>query len=245
MLRSALDQMRAIRTGKEDQVIQIFNSTYKQIKEAIKRGAELGNALTEPRLQDLARSRQILGQSLSYLTGETELSETAAANLEEQANQLRDYMARDTFFKYLVDIDQSAKALEDAYQQQHAQAVEARTAAYTEALAQLRSTPGWEQIDADQQERISGTLVTRSKAENCGNLAIPMLREQRAACSGLLSKAIEEMLRLIDGNRLERIEASSYFAGGIESEEQLESALSGLRDRCVELLAKGKKILIQ
>ena len=113
MLRSALDQMRAIRTGKEDQVIQIFNSTYKQIKEAIKRGAELGNALTEPRLQDLARSRQILGQSLSYLTGETELSDTAAANLEEQANQLRDYMARDTFFKYLVDIDQSAKASED------------------------------------------------------------------------------------------------------------------------------------
>jgi uncharacterized protein YjbI with pentapeptide repeats len=38
-------------------------------------------------------------------------------------------------------------------------------------------------------------------------------------------KAIEELLRLIDGNRVVKVSASSYFAGGVENEEQLDQAL--------------------
>ena len=51
MLRTALDQMRSIRSGKEDHAILTFNSVpTKELKEAIKRGAELSlNVLTETR----------------------------------------------------------------------------------------------------------------------------------------------------------------------------------------------------
>ena len=47
ILRSALDQMRSIRAGDEDQIIMTFNGAYKELKEAIKRGAELTQILTE------------------------------------------------------------------------------------------------------------------------------------------------------------------------------------------------------
>lgn len=241
MLRTALDEMRAIRNGKEDRVIQSFNSAYKQLKEAIKRGAELANTLTEPRLHDLERARKSLKQLWPVLEDEPDIEST----YQEQADNLADLLARESFFKYLAEIDQCTKKIEDKYQQQHAAAVQARTTAYTEALNQLKTIPGWEQLDSDQQERVSKTLVSRSTTTGCDRLSISMLREQRTACSGLLNQAIEEMLRLLDGNRLERIEAASYFSGGIETEEQLESALTGLRDRCVELLAAGKKILVQ
>ena len=39
------------------------------------------------------------------------------------------------------------------------------------------------------------------------------------------------MLRIVDGNRVEPLDVASYFAGGIETEEQLEAALEGLRER--------------
>ena len=58
-------------------------------------------------------------------------------------------------------------------------------------------------------------------------------------------KAIEELLRLIDGNRVVKVSASSYFSGGVENEEQLDQALGGLKEQCLELIAAGKKVLVQ
>jgi hypothetical protein len=53
------------------------------------------------------------------------------------------------------------------------------------------------------------------------------------------------MLRIVDGNRIVRVAASGYFTGGIETEEQLDQALSGLKEQCLELIGAGKKVLVQ
>ena len=39
--------------------------------------------------------------------------------------------------------------------------------------------------------------------------------------------------------------ASSYFSGGIDTEEQLDQALSGLKEQCLELIGAGKKVLVR
>jgi hypothetical protein len=36
----------------------------------------------------------------------------------------------------------------------------------------------------------------------------------------------------------------SYFVGGIETEEQLDAALSGLREECARLIGAGKKVVV-
>jgi hypothetical protein len=41
------------------------------------------------------------------------------------------------------------------------------------------------------------------------------------------------------------INAGSYFAGGIETEEQLDAALTGIREECARLIGAGKKVLPQ
>ena len=41
VLSTALDQIRSIQAAKEERVIITFNSSYKELNEAIKRGAEL------------------------------------------------------------------------------------------------------------------------------------------------------------------------------------------------------------
>ena len=86
----------------------------------------------------------------------------------------------------------------------------------------------------------------RARSESTGPTpCIPLLREQTEACPQLLTKAREEMLRILDGNRVVPLDVASYFAGGIETEEQLEAALEGLRERVRELIAAGKKVLVQ
>lgn len=241
VLRSALDQMRSIRTGKEDHVILTFNAAWSELKEAIKRGAELASALTVPKLQDLARARQVLDRHWSFLKHESDLDE----EIREHAEKLADLLQRETFFKELAAIDEHTRALANEYERRHAEAAALRAAAYEEAIAKLHGTPGWTQLDADQQKHVEAPLAARAARENLGDISIPMLREQRDACPALLDKAIEEMLRILDGARIERVSASSYFSGGIETGEQLDQALAGLREECLELIAAGKKVLVQ
>jgi hypothetical protein len=244
VLRTALDQMRAIRAGKEEQAILSFNGSYKELKEAIKRGAELSQELNETRLLDLARARKAIDQLWPCLQAEPELSEEVATHAE----QLSDCLAKETFFRQLAEIDPHARALEQEYEQLHQEAASQTAAAYAAALQQLRNTPGWEGLAAlgeEVQQRVAQPLASLATTEGREATPIPLLRADLAACSGRLAVAVEEMLRLVDGSRLVRVEASNFFSGGIESEEQLEQALSGLKDQCLELIGAGKKVLVQ
>ena len=241
VLRRALDQMRSILTGKEDHAILTFNAAYKELKEATKRGAELAAALTPPRLQDIERARGAMGTYRTFLKHESDISEEA----HDHANELDDLLQRETFFKELAAIDQHARALTEEYERRHEEAAAQRTKAYRDALDKLHGTPGWAQLDKDQQQHVERPLAARAKADGAANTTIALLREQRDACPVILAKTIEEMLRIIDGARVERVSATSYFSGGIETEEQLEQALTGLRNECMELIAAGKKVLVQ
>ena len=169
-----------------------------------------------------------------------------SGEVSEHAEKLGDLLQRETFFKEIAAIDQHARALNEEYECRYEEAANQRTKTYREALDKLHGTPGWAQLDEDQhQQHVAGPLVARAKEDGVGDTSIPMLREQGDSCPTLLAKAIEEMLRIIDGARIERVSASSYFIGGIETEEQLEQALTGLRDECMELIATGKKVLVQ
>lgn len=241
VLRAALDQMRAIRSGREDTAIRTFNAAYNELKEAIKRSAELAKVLTETRLHDISRARKALDVIWPFLTEEPDLADGD----REHAEKLEDLMARETFFRELAAIDQHARALEQSHKHRHQAAAEARAEAYEEALNRLKATPGWEQLDEDQRRRVASPLISRATTDGTGSVDIPLLRSDLAACSGRLSSAVEEMFRLIDGNRIVRVAASSYFTGGIETEEQLDQALSGLKEQCLEFIGAGKKVLVQ
>ena len=53
------------------------------------------------------------------------------------------------------------------------------------------------------------------------------------------------MLELIEGERLVTINATEFFRDRIETEEQLEIALTTIKQRVEKLLGQGKKVLVQ
>ncbi len=242
VLSSALDRMRSIRTGGEDQAILGFSAAHREIKEAIQRGNQLAGAISETQLHDLARAHRAITEFWPFLAAEDDL----AGEVREQAEALRDLMARETFFRELAAIDQRTRALEEEYRRRYDAALAERYGAYAEAVEALKATPGWKQLNEEQQRIVARPLVTCLRVDaDDDTTPIPLLRADLAACRGRLAAAVEQMLRMVDGQRVVWVDAGSYFAGGVETEEQLDSALDGLREECVELIGAGKKVLVQ
>ena len=239
LLRESLDQMRAVRNGTEEQTINIFRSCYRKLKDGIKRAQELKQELTEPRLQDIKRARQAMHSLWPFLAAEPDAPEAVSGS----AKQLEDLLARETFYTEFPAIDQHARLIEDEHQARYDAAAADRQKVYHGALKQIRSTPGWDQLKPAVQEQISEPLANRCKKDSQDS--IPLIRSDIDACPGRLQKAIEEVMRATDGNRLVTVSPAKYFAGGIETEEQLDAALTGLREECVQFIGQGKKLLLQ
>ncbi len=241
MLLEALDQLRLIRSGSDSNAIITFNSCHGELKEAIKRAAELHDLLTPPRLRDLSLARSAAGSQWAFLATERDLP----AGLADRADELADLLARETFFRELALIDQHSRAVRDEYAHRFQHAVAQRSAAYQAALDTLRSTPGWEQLGADQQTRVSAPLSAPISTTPPASTPIPQIRAETEACASRLDKAIKEMLQMVDGNRIVQVRVGGYFSGGVETVEQLDQALAGFRDECERLIGAGKKVLVQ
>ena len=84
-----------------------------------------------------------------------------------------------------------------------------------------------------------------ARAKDTERLPIPQLRSERDACDSRLRAAVAELRRTIDGERIATVSLGSYFGGGIETEEQLEAALEGIREECARLIGAGKKVIVQ
>ncbi len=240
VLDGAIGQMKAILRGSEDNAIATFNTSHRVIKDAIKRAVELEQVLSETRLHDLERARKAQGGLWTFLSQEADITD----DLRTRATELEDLLQRETFFKELPAIEQHTKALEIEYQKRFNEALDARVATYSNAFEKLVRTGGWTAIDDEQRRRLAEPFE-RGKERDEGRVPIPQLRADRDACAGRLSTAIAELRRIIDGERVVTLSVGSYFAEGIETEEQLEAALDGIREECSKLIGAGKKVIVQ
>lgn len=241
MLDSAFGQMKAILRGSEENAIATFNASHRSIKDAIKRASDLEQALSGPRERDLERARLALEMAWPFLQNEPDLSETT----QSSATTLQDALARETFFRELPAIDQHTRTIESEYGRRYNDALQAQVDAYSDAYQRLLKTPGWESLPEDVQRDITAPLQRGMTRSPDGNLvSIPLLRSERDACEARLRNAVQEVHRVLEGERLVALDLSSYFAAGIETEEQLDAALEGIREECARLIGAGKKVIV-
>ncbi|MEH6589154.1 MAG: BREX system P-loop protein BrxC [Halioglobus sp.] len=241
VLQEAIDQMRAIRGGTEDDAITTFNAAHKGIKEAIKRGSELNSVLTDPAVLALKRAKAVLDDTWPFLEQEQELPE----GITDNAVTLADLLERETFFRELASVDQAAAAIRTEYDKRFATALTARASAYTEALTKLHGQSAWGEINEEQQGRIEQPLKSRADTSPTGNTTIPFLRSELSACPQYYKNAVKKMLELIEGELLVTISVSDFFASQIETEEQLNAALLTIKQKVEKLIGQGKKVLVQ
>jgi hypothetical protein len=240
VLEGAIGQMKAIQRGSEGNAIATFNASHRAIKEAIKRAGELEQALPEPRLHDLDRARQAITIAWPVLKGEQGIG----PDLESRAAQLTDLLQRESFYRDLPAIEQHARALELEYARRFDDAQQARADAYSKALEHLTKVPGWHELPEDTRRQIAAPLLA-GKEPLPRTSPIPLLRSEHDACESRLKSAVRRVHEIIEGERLASVQVQPYFGSGIETEEQLDAALAGLRNECARLIGAGKKIVIQ
>jgi len=241
VLQEAIDQMRAIRGGTEDNAILTFNAAHSDIKEAVRRGSKLKTALTEPALSSLQKARAVIEEIWPFLEQENSLPE----GLVDSAATLADLLEKETFFRDLATIDQAATAISSEYDKRFKAAMTARTDAYIKALSELHSEDAWDELNDEQRTRIEAPLKGRSQTAAADGMTIPFLRSELSACPQHQKNAVKEMLELIEGNRLVTINATEFFTGRIETEEQLDTAIATIKQKVEKLLSQGKKVLVQ
>jgi hypothetical protein len=240
VLASALDQMKAVLRGPDDAALSTFNASHRSIKDAIKRAAELDQALTEPHLRNLERARNVLTNTWPFLREEAGVTE----HFQTKAIALEDLLGRETFYRDLPAIEQHTRAIEEEFERRYKEAIDGRVQLYTKAYNFLVNVPGWEQIGDDAQRRVAAPIEHGMMRQDA-LVPIPQVRSETDACESRLRAAVTEVHRLIEGDRLATVSLGSYFAGGIETEEQLEAALAGIREECARLIGAGKKIIVQ
>lgn len=240
LLEGAIGQMKAILRGTEDAAIATFNASHRTLKDAIKRSQELEAALTEPRLHDLERARQAQTRLWGFLRHESDIGE----DLRSRAAALEELLSRETFYRDLSAIDQHTRAIETEYERRLEEALGSRIAGYSQAYESLVKTPGWDEVAEPEQQRLAEPFQ-RAMQRDADRTPIPQIRADRDACEGRLRSAVTEVRRLLDGDRVATVSLGSYFVGGVETEEQLDAALEGVREECSRLIGAGKKVIVQ
>lgn len=240
LLEGAIGEMKAVLRGSDDNAIATFNASHRSVKDAIKRATELEHALTEPRLKDLERARDAQSAAWPFLHSEPDITD----ELRAKAEQLEDFLQRETFYRELPLIEQHATAINSEYLSRFEEAMEARIAAYNQALERLTLMTGWGEITEERQAKLAAPLQ-RGATRNQEKVSIPQLRSEWDACESRLQDAIAELHRLVDGDRVATVKLGGYFLGGIETEEQLDAALAGIREECTRLIGTGKKVIVQ
>lgn len=241
VLDAAIGPMRGVLRGTDDGAITTFNASHASIKEAARRAAELDQALTEPALAGIRRARQALTVAWPILEDGPDVPD----ELRDRAAALADILARETFFKELPTIEQHATAIEAVYRERHTAALAARAAAYADALERLSKVPGWADLADGVRAQLAAPLAKGTLVEGQEHVSLDLLRADLDACAGRLAAAVDAALRAIEGERLVSLDLAPFFVGGVESEEQLEAALEGIREECARLIGAGKKIVVR
>src|SRR5262249_48941328 len=114
---------------------------------------------------------------------------------------------------------------------------------YSKALEALEKTSEWSEISTEKKELIAAPLKRGTLREERQS-PIPQLRSDRDACGARFRAALAEVHKILAGERYQAIDLSKYFGGGMESVEQLDSALEGIREECARLIGEGKKVVV-
>ncbi len=244
VIAQGLDVLRVIKEGDDEGAIQAFLESVDVLAKAIPRGRQIEERLHERALRDLERARAAVALVGPALDRELEAADPLRAKLA----QLRDRLAKETFYEELAEISSEASAALARFEEIYQAAFTERRKAYREALEALYEAAGWAQLSPAQQDDIALELRGRSQAEpeaepwRQGASVLQLLRAEAKAAAGHLQEALAAVHRATTPEAVQ-ISVRALLNGPI-TEENLESAIKTLREAIEKALADGHPVIL-
>ncbi len=249
-LQTALDSA-------SDDCVRILAGEGKSLKDMREQVIKLRQATTEAGLQTLAWARQVL--EALWPEVEARLGDPGAGDdggLAEQAAALRADLTGAQFYSQLGPVQTSATAIEAAYRQRYEDLHLRRGDVYQEIVEEVAALEEWEKLLSDVRARETSAINKRADtdldlprgAAVCRNCAatLAQMESDLAAAAGLRAQTIERLRALaVPEQKVERVRVAEFIPPNLSSEAEIDEALSRLRQRLVELLSQGVRIVLE
>lgn len=238
-LLAAQSVVSELQAGSDEKVVNAFNTGHKALEHGLGRLKRLEEHLHEAALEQLRAARRALEVEWPALRADGQSDGT----LQDPVEAIADILSKETFFNELPALATATQQVQQAHAARLAEAATERAETYNAALAQLEATGGWLELSADLRDEIAAPLRQRAESDPDG-LPLAMLRENTLACPGLLKNAVERVHRAVPGDEPAFVSVSQMVHGPLTSEEQLDAALTLLRDRCLESINDGTSVIL-
>lgn len=248
--------LEEIQEGDTEACVQVLATEGASLKAARDQARSIREGVTDTNLQLIRQARLATQEQWPLLADDTSLT-----FLAEQAQELQTLLAGGILYEQLSRVRTLTQALGSAYRRIYEQEHQARQEEYLQGIDEIKGQPMWANIPTNMRSTILLPLTQR----NCEQLELPEGTIVCSRCKSSLSQIKEyrqtqqafkqEVLkRLYDAeaslnpaaNRpIKRVQATIFFREMLESEQDIEEALSRLREHLFKLVAEGARIRVE
>lgn len=240
-IREGGDLIREIAGSEPVAAIRTFIESYRQVKRTIALSSEIQRKLDDKALEDITEARSVRDDLARQLIKELPNDEAMAESVEALGECLSDSKIHER----LPDIRRLSREIRQQWESVFDDLAAKRAQAYKDALEELRSLDGWRDLSDDERAELERPLAARAEKPEPDGISLASLRDQTGAARGLMERQRERALRAIEGDKVEIVELAKFFKGGIETPEQLERAIEGIREEVGRLIGQGKKVMLR
>jgi hypothetical protein len=242
-----------------DDCVRTLAGEGKSYLETRRRIGLLEAATTEANLAILRKAKH----AYSVLWDALKKNGPIAEELGPEVDELITNLSSGTFFEHIEAIRLTAEKIRNHYAGIYKAKHEIRAKLYVQRLEMIKGMQEWALIDEDttidneEKQSILAPLTDRSKNELalseqdglCANCRSSLAQletdiELVDAIKAQVIKVIQDMTAAPD-ETIERVRVADVLRGKLEKPEDVEEAITQLRDHLLKLLAKGAKIILE
>ena len=174
---------------------------------------------------------------------------------------MEELLKADNFYEKLTVINQQTNKLFSEYKRTYTEIHNRRTAAFSEALKEIKSYPEWSLVSEEMQGTILAPLYLRAcqdlELNKGAKLTTPTIcpyckatiGQMEADLVGLPGFKTQIMARIqeltVPQKIVQRVQIAKFFPSTLEREESIDEAIERLREHLHKLVAEGVTIILE
>ncbi|MDL1961435.1 MAG: BREX system P-loop protein BrxC [Deltaproteobacteria bacterium] len=240
-----------------DDCVKTLAGEGKSYKNARSRALRLEEATSEANLKIIRKAKNVL-ENLWPVLRTKDPDEKA----QEKASELATLLEAEDFYDSLEAMKQAADHISGLYSDLYERTHKEREILYAKALETIKGLPEWVAISQDpsitqsEREAVLKPLTQRAALElellegasvcRVCRATVGQMETDIAATEAFRDQAIKKIQEMAaPGEKIERVRVSTIFTGKLETEGDIDAALSKLKDHLLKLLSSGIKIILE